>query len=211
MTVTVVGQTHATGTATGTEPSGTTTNDLMIGIAGTVDAGGIALPAGWTQIVAAAPGTYGTLRVAYIVRGGSAPSLVWVMNLNQTSIDIVTFRGNPPLSIDASAIQENGASATQPSPSVVCSATDSQLFVCISAPASSNRTITYPASATGQYNNSAGVGDAGATRPVAAGATGVTNWTISAADIGWECVSVVVKDAGSGGGKVLLFNQLSRR
>lgn len=67
------------GNATVTEPAGATTNDILIALAACANAATLALPAGWTSIYNGTASTTFKYNLAWVRRGGSAPSLTWAV------------------------------------------------------------------------------------------------------------------------------------
>jgi hypothetical protein len=74
--------------STGTEPTGTAQNDILIAVAANNSSATITLPSGWTSLYTGSNG--GTIRtlVCYVVRGGSAPNLVFT---NAAEVQIFAF------------------------------------------------------------------------------------------------------------------------
>jgi hypothetical protein len=77
----VIGTAGST-TVTGSEPSGTVQNDVVFALF-TVqnDAVTLALPTGWTSVVARSSGSQFYTRFGYVVRGASAPSYAFTLGV----------------------------------------------------------------------------------------------------------------------------------
>lgn len=121
---------------TGTEPSGTASGDVLVAFI-EVDTADVTAPAGWTNLVGGQV-TQATTRflVSYIVRGGSAPSLVWTFTGSVFRelhiIGLQTSGGTITLDSQSAAGGKgtDGASTTQPNPPATVASASSSLSVC---------------------------------------------------------------------------------
>lgn len=102
--------------AVGTEPTGTVQNDVLLALAAVIGAATPSLPSGWTSLYSGNTGTAG-YRVAYIVRGSSAPSNMTFTYA--TEVHVLGFYGLDTSSpIDAQSA-DGGSTVSTPNPPAV--------------------------------------------------------------------------------------------
>lgn len=188
---------------TGTEPTNTAQNDVMIGMCSVTSSGPPGGPAGWTKIGSDLANGTARFNVWYIVRGASAPALVWNTG-NSPAVDIVTYRLVDTVSvIDVTA--QTAASAV--CPTVTPNFADELLLACYSS--SSDNTATAPAgmtkrTLTGQFNFLAELALS------APAATGTKTWGLPGTTIGALSVTLAITRIPSGIGPAVSMGELNQ-
>jgi len=127
--------------ATGTEPTGTAQNDIMVAFIICGQLGVLGAPVGWTVLRSGQTGTSENddhqYMIAYIVRGASAPSLVFTTGTSQPrELYICTFSGeNTSTPIDAegtpAVTPATPTPATNPDPPSVTPVDAAALAICV--------------------------------------------------------------------------------
>lgn len=189
--------TTATGNSTVAEPASAAANDVFWALAICDAAGSITLPAGWTSLYNGTAGGNFDYNLAWIRRGGSAPSLTWVIGGTSIYREIhvlaysgVVTVGNP---YEASADGGVVTTTTPDAPSVTTVNANSRVIAWAISWAGITSTPTVPAGYTHRTRNSVGVDDivaadilkvvAGSENPAAWGPNfgSATTWTATTA------------------------------
>jgi hypothetical protein len=181
------GYTAGASTLTGTEPAGTVATDVLVAqlIVQSTSGSTPTPPTGWTTLLsgltAAGGASHFYYNVAWILRGGSAPSLAWTTGSTGVyrELNVLGFSGcDQTTPIDAS---QDGApvNAANPDPPSVTAVNAACMAACFGAQWSGSTTSwTAPAGYTRRSRNTAGDDSAIATKLLSAsGAENPAAWS----------------------------------
>lgn len=182
-------------------PAGAAEGDVLVAFIGVNSTDTIGAATGWTEITTVANASQ-RLSAFYIVRGGSAPSMVFSgpedFNFVQANVSAWTgVDGTTPIDVFDEA--SNSSSSTPTSPTVT--ATGAGALVChIGAqPSDNDPSITVPSGMTERANLSPNSYAMASLAVSGAGATGAKTWAFSPANVSLT-ISLVLKEAAGGGG-----------
>ena len=187
----------------GTEPTGTTSGDVMVAFC-TADrsSGSITPPANWNQLFAGLAGTNVVYWLGWILRSSSAPALTWAWSVAGSTwreLNILSFSGvdnaNP---IDSSA---GGTVTTTNAPNppaiTVVNANAMAIAVCMNFAGCSAGGWTAPSGYTRQSPATTGLEDAVATKALTAtGTEDPGTFTNVGSDTSWAA-TLALKPAGA--------------
>lgn len=202
MALSFVATSYVGGSLTGTEPTGTTTNDIMVAVVMAGSHTAHTGPAAWTQIDQVDGSNAQRGSTWRIVRSGSAPSLTWGgPSGSDTSIEITTYRGGDTSApINAHAMAEVSGDSTPDSASVTTTVANTILLCALIHAFEDPVTITIPSGMTSRWNKPSGDWFAGADLAVAAtGATGGKTWTEAGGNHNSLMVSIAIAPAAAAG------------
>jgi hypothetical protein len=158
----------ASGNLTLTEPAGAASGDLMVACIGYRDSAAFTLPAGWT--IVATQQSSGNLDsggvttgipsacMAYIVRGGSAPSLVWTRTAGDVASGVILgYTGADNTPYDTGSSNTLGTASTTSTTGTITTAAVDELLVAMSCSARTTIPHTFRA-ATSPTTSSGGSG-----------------------------------------------------
>jgi hypothetical protein len=191
------------GTLTGTEPSGTAQDDVMLALMMAGEHTSHTGPAGWTQLDQVDGTDVERSSTWVIVRGASAPALVWGgPTAANASIEILTYRGCSTTSpTDGHNMAEVLGDSTPDSPSLTTTIDNDWLVCLFTRGFNDPGTITVPSGMVSRFNRPSSDWFAGADLSLgAAGATGAKTWTYTNAgggSLNSICASVALRPSSA--------------
>lgn len=194
--------TNTSANSTATAPAGTVSGDVMVAYIATEGTGANAAPSGWTTLDSGSNSTVYNWRLAYIVRGGSAPAMNFTNPATYHEIHILTFSGvDNTTPIDASVASGALTVVLNPDPpSVTAIAATDMAVACGVAWAGSSAAWGAPAGYTMRSDNTAGNDVFMATKPLSgSGAENPAVFTGSAGTGGNVNTNVALLLAASSG------------
>lgn len=209
--------TTITGNSTAGEPAGAVSGDAEIAIcvyaSGSTTAANVAHPSGWTLLFSGTQGAF-KWNIAYVIRGGSAPTLTWTTAGSSIyrEIKIIGLTGSAALTLDSqsSAGASGNASAHNPDPPATTAVQTTSMAVTggvnfggASSPgpatAPSGYTLRSDGTVAGGYDGqiaTKSLAASGAENPAAFGSfsdgVGLQDY--------WDGFTVTFTDTGGGGG-----------
>jgi hypothetical protein len=201
MAISFLASSYNGGTLTGTEPSGTAQDDVMLAFLFAGDHTAQTGPAGWTQLDQVDGANTQRASIWVIVRGASAPALTWAGPVaSSASIEVLTYRGcHTTTPTDGHNMVEVTGDATPDSPSLTTTI-DNDWLICLFARGFQDPlTITVPSGMTSRFNKPSGDWFAGADLALgAAGSTGAKTWTYTDTNnLNSLCASVALRPSGT--------------
>jgi hypothetical protein len=202
--------TTTTGNSTDTEPSGAVSGDALIAYclfaSGSSTAANAAHPSGWTLLYSVTQGAF-KCNVAYIIRGGSAPTLQWTTAGSSIyrEIQILCLTGAASITLDAqSAAGTTGLSIHTPNPPAVTAIASTSLAVCGGMNFAGYTGVAGPTGYTFRTDTTNGLYDGGmATKSLAASGSedpAAFGGTWANSSDWWDGFTVTFTDETAGGG-----------
>lgn len=193
-----------TGTSpTVAEPAGASNGDVLIALALCATSGAITNPAGWTSLYSGSQ-TSVIWRVAWIQRGGSAPSLTWGLNGSvYREVFIVCLQAAAAITLDSqSAAGTSGSAITSPNPPATVAVAATSLAVAGGLNFGESAGWTASTGYTLQQSNPGGGGNDGTIETKSLSAVGSEDPAVitsgGGTGDGWNGFTVTFTDASSG-------------